>query len=137
MWQCFGGRLELLVMTERKEGKRAEEHFANILLVEDREEDVLIFQRAFKTAKLHHSITHVSDGEEAIKYLSRQAPYNNNALYPIPDVVVLDLKMPKKDGFEILQWLREEKALKPAPVVVLTSSERDEDPKKSERPRCR
>lgn len=119
------------VMIDSKEENSAGEYVANILLVEDREEDVIIFRRAFKSAQLHHSITHVADGEEAIKYLSRQAPYNDHALYPIPDVVVLDLKMPKKDGFEILQWLREQNSLKPAPVVVLTSSTRDEDIKKA------
>ncbi len=118
-------------MAEGKEENAVDKHVANILLVEDREEDVIIFRRAFKSAQLPHSITHVSDGEEAIKYLSRQAPYNDDALYAVPDVVVLDLKMPGKDGFEILQWLREQKELKPAPVVVLTSSARDEDLKRA------
>jgi CheY-like chemotaxis protein len=118
-------------MKENKGEHRADEHFANILLVEDREEDVLIFRRAFKSADLHHSINHVPDGEEAVKYLSRQAPYNDDASYPVPDVVVLDLKMPKKDGFEILEWLRDQNALKPAPVVVLTSSDREQDIKRA------
>src|SRR3954471_16470241 len=118
-------------MSQRKGQKPAGEHVANILLVEDREEDVLFLRRAFKTADLHHSITHVPDGDEAIKYLSRQPPYNDEALYPVPDVVVLDLKMPKRDGFEVLQWLRDQNALKPAPVVVLTSSDRADDIKKA------
>jgi CheY-like chemotaxis protein len=100
---------------------------ANILLVDDREDDVLFFRRAFKSADLHHSITHLADGDEAIKYLSRQAPYDDPVLHPVPDVVVLDLKMPKRDGFEVLQWLRDQKVLKPAPVVILTSSDRDDD----------
>jgi CheY-like chemotaxis protein len=104
---------------------------ANILLVDDREDDVIFFRRAFKSADLQHSITHVRDGDEAIKYLSRQAPYTDDAVYPVPDVVVLDLKMPKKDGFEVLQWLRDENRLKPAPVVVLTSSDRDDDKKRA------
>jgi CheY-like chemotaxis protein len=118
-------------MIEDKGENPSTEHLATILLVEDREEDVLCFRQAFKSADLRHSIIHVSDGEEAIKYLSRQAPYNDDALYPVPDVVVLDLKMPKRDGFEVLQWLREETALKPAPVVVLTSSNRDADIKRA------
>ena len=67
------------------------------------------------------------DGDEAIKYLSRQAPYDDSALYPVPDVVVLDLKMPKRDGFEVLEWLQGESHLRPAPVVVLTSSNRPAD----------
>jgi CheY-like chemotaxis protein len=114
-------------MSESTEKSSGGEHPAHILLVEDREEDVFFFRRAFKSAGLAHAITHVPDGEEAIKYLSREAPYNDDTRYPVPDVVVLDLKMPKKDGFEVLEWLREDKALKPAPVVVLTSSNRDED----------
>ena len=81
-------------MTEREE-KGDDGRFANILLVEDREEDVMFFRRAFRLADLHHRIYHVSDGDEAIKYLSRQAPYDDSARYPVPDVVVLDLKMPK------------------------------------------
>ncbi|HWD91861.1 MAG TPA: response regulator [Verrucomicrobiae bacterium] len=103
----------------------------NILVVDDGEEDVLFLRRAFAGLGLRHRLTHVADGEEAIKYLSRQAPYDDNALYPVPDVVVLDLKMPKRDGFEVLQWLREQKTLKPAPVAVLTSSNRDEDKKRA------
>jgi CheY-like chemotaxis protein len=103
----------------------------NILVVEDREEDVFFLRRAFKSVDPHVCITDVHDGEEAIKYLSRQSPYDDETRYPIPDVVVLDLKMPKKDGFEVLQWLREQNLLRPAPVVVLTSSTRDEDKKRA------
>ena len=116
-------------MPEAEGETPARKSSAHILLVEDREDDVLFFRRAFKSADLSHSITHVRDGEEAIKYLSRQAPFDQNA--PAPDVVVLDLKMPKKDGFEVLQWLRDQNHLNPAPVVVLTSSDRDEDKKRA------
>lgn len=118
-------------MSEREGKNETREHVANILLVEDREEDVLFLRRAFKSADLHHRITHVSDGDQAIKYLSREAPYDDEARYPMPDVVVLDLKMPKTDGFEVLQWLRDQNSLRPAPVVVLTSSEMPDDIKKA------
>src|SRR5208283_152917 len=118
-------------MSEPDGQNPAQKDCPNILVVDDREEDVFFFQRAFKSAGLLHCITHVSDGDAAIKYLSRQAPYDDNTLYPPPDVVVLDLKMPKRDGFEVLQWLREQKTLKPAPVVILTSSDRDEDKKRA------
>jgi CheY-like chemotaxis protein len=100
-------------------------------LVEDREEDALFLRRAFRSAELHHTITHVRDGDEAIKYLSREAPYNDDVAYPVPDVIVLDLKMPKRDGFEVLQWLREQTSLKAAPVLVLTSTNREEDIKRA------
>jgi len=108
-----------------------EKHLANILLVEDCEEDVFFFRRAFESANLHHRITAVPDGDEAIKYLSRQAPYDENALYPVPDVVVLDLKIPKRDGFEVLNWLTHQSAFTPTPIVILTSSDREEDRKKA------
>jgi CheY-like chemotaxis protein len=114
-------------MTEVKAQKTGEKRISNILLVEDREEDVFFFRRALQKAGLPHAVTHVSDGDEAIKYLSSQPPYDDRAHYPLPDVVVLDLKMPGRDGFEVLQWLRDQKILKPAPVVVLTSSQRDAD----------
>src|SRR3954464_7218868 len=118
-------------MSEQKPDSGAVQPFANILLVEDREDDVLLFRRAFRSAQLNHAINHVPDGDAAIKYLSRQPPYNDDELYPVPDVVVLDLKMPGKDGFEVLQWLREQSNLKPAPVVVLTSSEQPSDIEKA------
>ena len=117
----------LLLCPNLKRKSPAKKHTANILLVDDRDDDVLFFRRAFRSADLHHAITHLRDGDEAIKYLSRQAPYSDPVKHPVPDVVVLDLKMPKKDGFEVLQWLRDQNALKPAPVVILTSSDRDED----------
>lgn len=113
------------------EAKAAPKSGGNILIVDDREDDVFFFRRAFKSLEVDHCITHVGDGDEAIKYLSRQSPYDDNALYPVPDIVVLDLKMPRRDGFEVLQWLRDQNALKPAPVVVLTSSTLDEDRKKA------
>lgn len=105
--------------------------YPNILVVDDREEDVFFFRRAFKSADLHHGITNVGDGDEAIKYLSRQPPYDDNGRYPVPDVIVLDLKMPRRDGFEVLQWLRDQKSLTPAPVVILTSSDREEDKRRA------
>ena len=118
-------------MPETDDQNPAPQDGPNILVVDDREEDVILLRRAFEGMGLHHRITHVEDGDEAIKYLSRQSPYDDKARYSVPDVVVLDLKMPKRDGFEILQWLREQKTLQPAPVVVLTTSDRDEDKKRA------
>ncbi len=74
----------------------AEKESPNILVVEDREEDVFFLRRAFNSADLHPAITHVRDGEEAIRFLSRQPPYDDTALYLVPDVVVLDLKSPSE-----------------------------------------
>jgi CheY-like chemotaxis protein len=118
-------------MTEPKNKNPCEKGNANILLVEDHQDDVFFFRRALKSAGLGHCITAVSDGEEAIKYLSGQPPYDDRDRWPVPDVVVLDLKMPKKDGFEVLEWLRDQNALRPAPVVVLTSSNLAADQKRA------
>ncbi|HLH54993.1 MAG TPA: response regulator [Verrucomicrobiae bacterium] len=118
-------------MAEPASENPIQEAGAHILVIEDREEDIFFLRRAFRSVDPNVHITDVPDGEEGIKYLSREAPYTDPARYPVPDVVVLDLKMPKKDGFEVLQWLREQNLLKPAPVVVLTSSTRDEDLKRA------
>jgi CheY-like chemotaxis protein len=69
----------------------------------------------------------VRDGEEAVAYMSGTGPYANREEYPLPDLVLLDLKMPKCDGFEVLQWLRQQPGFRTIPVVVLTSSEQVRD----------
>ena len=65
----------------------------------------------------------VRDGEETIAYLSGEGKYSNRAEYPLPDLLLLDLKMPRIDGFEVLKWIREQPGLSALRVVVLTSSE--------------
>src|SRR4051812_32534922 len=94
-----------------------------ILLVEDREDDVLLVQRAFNAAKTDSVIQAVRDGEEAIHYISGIGKYANREEYPVPWLVLLDLKMPRVDGFEVLDWIREQPGLKSMIVVVLTSSD--------------
>src|SRR5213595_3330720 len=94
-----------------------------ILLVEDREDDVIFIRTAFERAKIQTAIQVVRDGEEAISYLSGTGKYSNRAEYPLPWLVLLDLKMPKVDGFEVLKWIRQESGCKALIVVVLTSSE--------------
>jgi len=93
-----------------------------ILLVEDREDDILLIRRAFGKASLTNPLQVVRSGEEAIAYLSGEGKYSNRAEYPLPVVVLLDLKMPGMDGFEVLQWIRQEEGIRGLPVLVLTSS---------------
>ncbi len=93
-----------------------------ILLVEDDPNDVLLIQRAFQKAGLRNTLKVVRDGEHAIEYLSGQGPYANRERFPLPFLVLLDLKMPGTDGFEVLRWVRGEPELKRLLVVVLTSS---------------
>jgi CheY-like chemotaxis protein len=93
-----------------------------ILLVEDNPKDVLLIQRAFRKANLASPLLVVDNGEEAIFYLSGQQAYADRDRYPLPVLMLLDLKLPRKSGAEVLAWLREQPQLKRLPVVVLTSS---------------
>src|SRR5438094_5167808 len=99
----------------------------SILLAEDDPNDVLLLERAFQKAGLRNSLKIVPDGEEAIEYLSGRGPYADREQYPLPFLLLLDLKMPGTDGFEVLQWLRAEAELKRLLVVVLTSSNLQSD----------
>lgn len=98
-----------------------------ILLVEDDPNDVLLIKRAFRKANLANPIHVVGDGEAAVAYLAGQAPYTDRERYPLPMLLLLDLKMPRKSGFEVLAWLREQPGLKRLPVVVLTASRETND----------
>lgn len=93
-----------------------------ILLVEDNPKDVLLIQRAFRKANLSVPLQVVGDGEAAVQYLSGQEPYGDRNCYPLPVLILLDLKLPRKSGTEVLAWLQQQPVLKRLPVVVLTSS---------------
>jgi CheY-like chemotaxis protein len=93
-----------------------------ILLVEDNPTDVLLIQRAFRKANLSVPLQVVGDGEAAVQYLSGQEPYGDRSCYPLPLLILLDLKLPRKSGTEVLAWLQQQPVLKRLPVVVLTSS---------------
>jgi CheY-like chemotaxis protein len=98
-----------------------------ILLVDDDENDVLLLQRAFKKAGLQDWLRTLSDGDQAIEYLSGRGAYSDRVKSPLPFLVLLDLKMPGTDGFEVLRWIRTESDLKRLLVVVLTSSNLQSD----------
>ena len=93
-----------------------------ILMVEDDPDDALLIQRALQKAGLRHPVKIVRDGDQAIAYLSGQGDYADRERYPLPFLVLLDLRMPGTDGFDVLQWARQEPALKRLLIVVLTSS---------------
>jgi len=93
-----------------------------ILLAEDGEDDAFLMRRAFEKAHLANPLNVVRDGREAIAYLSGQGIYADRSRYPFPCLLLLDLKMPKVSGFEVLTWIRNQPELKRLPVVVLTSS---------------
>lgn len=100
---------------------------AVILLAEDREDDIVLVQRAFAKGDIQNPLFIVRDGEEAISYLSGMGKYANRAEYPLPDLLLLDLKMPRVDGFEVLQWVRQQPGFSALRVVVLTSSDQIRD----------
>lgn len=99
----------------------------SILLVEDDANDILFVQRAFRQANLTNAIHIVKDGEQAIDYLIGNNQYANRDLYPIPVLILLDLKLPRLSGLEVLQWIKKHPSLRRIPVVVLTSSKENID----------
>jgi CheY-like chemotaxis protein len=100
---------------------------AVILVVEDRDDDILLIRRAFEKARLSNPLHFVRDGEEAVIYLRGEGIYSSRAEHPLPDLILLDLKLPKMDGFELLKWIREQPGIRALPVVVLTSSDQIRD----------
>ena len=95
-----------------------------ILVAEDNPDDVSMLKRAFEHAAIQTPIHFVSDGEEAIAYLNGEGKFANRARYPLPHLLLLDLKMPRRNGFEVLEWLRDQPTLRLLRTVVLTTSER-------------
>jgi len=93
-----------------------------ILLADDDPNDTLLIKRAFQKAGLGDILKSVSDGEQAIDYLRGARAYADRASFPLPFLLLLDLKMPGTNGFEVLQWVRAQSDLKRLLVVVLTSS---------------
>jgi CheY-like chemotaxis protein len=98
-----------------------------ILLAEDDENDAFFCRRALQQSGLTHSLVHVSNGEECIKYLSGTDRYADRTKYPFPNLLLLDLKMPVASGFDVLAWLHEHPELKKLPVIILTGSVDAED----------
>ena len=95
-----------------------------ILLVEDSPGDVMLTREALRDAKVHNALHTVRDGVEAMAFLRREPPYEDA---PRPDLVLLDLNMPRMDGREVLDAIKRDPALRRIPVVVLTTSASDED----------
>lgn len=100
---------------------------ATVLLAEDDPNDVLLLQRALRRLNNTCTLQVVEDGEAAIAYLAGQTPYSDRDRFPLPALLLLDLKLPRRTGHEVLAWLRQEPGLKRLPVVMLTSSRETED----------
>lgn len=98
-----------------------------VLVVEDNADDVLLLQRAFQKAELVNPVQVLTDGQQAVEYLTGEGEYSDRDLYPLPAVILVDLKLPKLSGFELLARLREYPELRRIPTVVLTSSREHRD----------
>lgn len=98
-----------------------------ILLVEDNGSDAELALHALKKSKLANSICHVHDGEEALDFLFCRGKFQNRHFEGAPNLVLLDLKLPKVDGLQVLQTLKSDPRTKPIPVIILTSSKEERD----------
>jgi CheY-like chemotaxis protein len=98
-----------------------------MLLVEDNPDDVFLFTRALSKAKRPHPLHVVTSGRAAIDYLSGTGKYGDRNAFPLPELIMLDLKMPLLSGFEVLQWIRGDGVARLIPVIVLSSSALPED----------
>jgi CheY-like chemotaxis protein len=98
-----------------------------LLVVEDDELDAQLLERALRRTNSSFRMVHVLNGDDAINYLCGKGSYANRSLHPVPNIVLLDLKMPRKDGFAVLQWRRQTRGLGRLPVVVCSSSDLPQD----------
>jgi CheY-like chemotaxis protein len=98
-----------------------------ILLVEDDANDVILIRRAFAKAEIKNPVYTVEDGDAAVAYLAGEGTYADRDDHPLPGVVLLDLKLPRRSGLEVLEWVRQSPTLRRLPIVVLTSSRESAD----------
>ena len=100
---------------------------APILIADDDENDLFLMRIAFTEAGVANPLFTVQDGQQAVEYLSGEGPYADRQKHPLPELFLLDLKMPLMDGFDVLAWLQKRPELRGVPVVVLSSSLMEQD----------
>jgi CheY-like chemotaxis protein len=93
-----------------------------ILIVEDNATDVMLIRRALAKSNIANPVHVVADGDRAVDYLSGHEDYGDRTQFPLPALVLLDLKLPRRSGLEVLEWVRRQDGLRRLPVVMLTSS---------------
>lgn len=98
-----------------------------ILIVEDNPTDVMLIRRALARLKIANPVQVVADGDRAVDYLSGHDDYADRMQFPLPALILLDLKLPRRSGLEVLEWLRRQEGLRRVPVVMLTSSRQSDD----------
>lgn len=99
----------------------------SVLVVEDNEDDVFFLKMACQRTGIPHTFLVVSGGEEAVDYLGGAGEFADRTRHPLPDLVFLDIKLPTRDGHDVLAWIRSQAMFKSLPVVMLTSSLEDSD----------
>jgi CheY-like chemotaxis protein len=99
----------------------------HILVAEDDPTDAYFFERAFRRAGIPVTLHFVRDGQEALDYLQGEGQFVDRIRYPLPQLVLLDLKMPRLDGFEVLEWVRKQSGLDGMLVVIFSSSDETRD----------
>lgn len=102
-----------------------------VLLVDDSEDDLMLMSHATKVAGVDNPIIQLRSGKEAIDYLRGADGYANRERFPVPCLIITDLKMPKIDGFDLLQWMREKREFDSIPRIVVSSSSRQDDRKRA------
>ena len=104
-----------------------------LLIVEDSEDDIFFIERIFKQLGARCHLRFARDGFEAVEYLSGKGKFKDRAQYPMPSIILMDLKMPRKNGFEVLEWMQGHPEIKLIPTIVVTSSTLQEDVTKAYR----
>jgi CheY-like chemotaxis protein len=101
--------------------------YSTILLAEDEPNDAFFIRWGFEKAGCSHTISHVHDGQEALDYLNGEEQFADRSQFPKPDLLLLDLKMPRLTGFDVLEWLKNRPEFSNLPVVVFSSSDHQSD----------
>jgi CheY-like chemotaxis protein len=102
-----------------------------ILVVEDQEADFILLKRAFERVKVTNPIQWARDGYEALDYLQGKAKYADRSKFPLPDLLIVDLKMPRMSGFELLDYIHNNPDFRVIPTIVMSASKQDADLKKA------
>ncbi len=100
-----------------------------VLLVEDDLNDIFLVKRAFKMARIQNPLQVATDGQEAMNYLRGEGKYADRDAFPLPKLVVMDIKMPRRSGFEVLEWVKNNpnRSLRRIPIVIVSSSDNPSD----------
>jgi CheY-like chemotaxis protein len=108
-------------------GRSMKNGFPTLLVAEDDENDFLVLGRALRTANFETDLRRVHDGAEVIGYLAGENGFADRQTHPLPELILLDLKMPRRNGFDVLIWLRNHERLRNLPAVVFSASDNPSD----------